>query len=308
MKIVFMGTPDFAVPCLRALLDAGHTVVGVFTQPDKPRGRGYKLAPPPVKALAAEREIPVWQPQTLRDGQALSVLRELAPDLIVVVAYGRILPKEVLELPPFGCINVHGSLLPKYRGAAPIQWSVINGDTDAGVTTMYMAEGLDCGDMILTARTPVGEAETSGELYGRLAGLGARLLCETVERIAAGDAPRIPQDGAQATQAPMLEKQMACIDFSRPARAVHKLICGMNPWPVAHTMLGGKTLKVYRSCPVSGNGKPGEVLEGKKRLVVACGEGAVEFTEIQAEGGKRMPASAYLQGHPAEPGTILGGG
>ena len=196
MRIVFMGTPEFAVPCLSRLISDGHAVAGVFTQPDKPQGRGYKLMPPPVKVCALENGLSVYQPAKMRDGQALALLKELSPELSVVVAYGKILPPDILELPPLGCVNVHGSLLPKYRGAAPIQWSVLNGDRTAGVTTMYMAEGLDTGDMILKRETPLGPDETSGELYGRLAGLGAQALSETVRLIGEGCAPRVPQDGA----------------------------------------------------------------------------------------------------------------
>lgn len=296
MRVVFMGTPDFAVPCLARLIADGHEIPGVFTQPDRPKGRGHKLAPPPVKELAQAHQIPVYQPEKLRDGTALEILKNLRPELVVVVAYGRILPRELLEVPPYGCVNVHGSLLPKYRGAAPIQWSVINGDALAGVTTMYMAEGLDCGDIILRESTPVGENETAGELYERLAPMGAALLSETVKRIGAGNAARIPQDDGLATLAPMLEKSMAEIDFSKPARQVHKLICGMNPWPVAHTSMDGVPVKVYRSRLAQGAGAPGTVLPGKG-LVVACGQDAVELLELQAQGGKRMNAADYLRGH-----------
>lgn len=305
MRIVFMGTPDFAVPCLAALLEAGHEVAGVFTQPDKPKGRGHKLAAPPVKELALQKGIPVWQPQKLRDGEALAVLRELAPELLVVVAYGRILPKEILDLPQYGCINVHGSLLPKYRGAAPIQWSVLNGDAIAGVTTMYLAEGMDTGDMIYRQETPIGAEETSEELYARLAPMGAALLIETVAAIAAGNAPRIPQDDAQASHAPMLTREMAELDFHLPAERVHHLICGLNPWPIARTTLEGSPLKVYRSRLVSGTGEPGEIID-EKQLIVACGTGAIALAEIQTEGGKRLPAADYLRGHPVKRGEKLG--
>ena len=305
MRIVFMGTPDFAVPCLARLLDDGHEVAGVFTQPDKPRGRGYKLMPPPVKELALERGLPVYQPAKMRDGEALSILRELSPELVVVVAYGKILPKEILELPKYGCVNVHGSLLPRWRGAAPIQWSVIAGDAEGGVTTMYMAEGLDTGDMILRRATPIGPDETSDELYERLAALGAQALSETVTLIAAGRAPREPQDDAASCYAPMLSKELAEIDFSKPAREVHNLVRGMNSWPVAHTTLGGKLLKVYLTRAAQGKGALGELLGGKS-FTVACGEGAVELVEIQAEGGRRMNAADYLRGHPVAAGTRLG--
>lgn len=299
MRLLFMGTPEFAVPCLARLIADGYEIAGVFTQPDKPKGRGHKLAPPPVKELALQHNLPVYQPEKLRDGRALEIFRSLKPDLAVVVAYGRILPKELLEVPPFGCINVHGSLLPKYRGAAPIQWSVLNGDPSGGITTMYMAEGLDSGDMILQEETPIGENETSGELYERLSQMGASLLLETVKRVLAGNAPRIPQEESQATLAPMLEKSMGQLDFSKPAFAVHKWICGMNPWPAASTLLDGMPVKVYRSRIVQGEGEPGTILPGKG-LTIACGQGAVELLEIQAQGGKRMAAADYLRGHPLQ--------
>ncbi|WP_283117665.1 methionyl-tRNA formyltransferase [Anaerotruncus colihominis] len=306
MRIVFMGTPEFAVPCLSRLISDGHTVAGVFTQPDKPQGRGYKLMPPPVKVCALENGLPVYQPAKMRDGQALAILKELSPELIVVVAYGKILPPDILNLPPLGCVNVHGSLLPKYRGAAPIQWSVLNGDQTAGVTTMYMAEGLDTGDMILTRETPLGPDETSGELYERLAGLGAQALSETVRLIGEGRAPRVPQDGALATHAPMLTKELARIDWTKPAAEVHNLIRGMNPWPVAHTSLDGRPLKVYRSrLAPDGTGAPG-TLAKSGGFVVACGQGAVELLEIQEAGKKRMAAADYLRGHPDAAGKTLG--
>lgn len=307
MRIVFMGTPEFAVPCLARLLEDGHEIAGVFTQADKPKGRGYKLAPPPVKELALSRQLPVYQPLKMRDGEALGILQKLKPELIVVVAYGKILPKEILELPPYGCVNVHGSLLPKYRGAAPIQWSVLNGDPVAGVTTMYMAEGLDTGDMILKRETPVQPEETSGELYQRLSLIGAEVLSETVDKISQGIAPRVPQEDALSSYAPMLDKEMAKIPWDKTADEVHNLIRGMNPWPIAHTSLRGELLKVYRSSLAAGSGEPGTILNTTKSgLVVACGEGAVELTELQAQGGKRMRAVDYLRGHPVENGTKLG--
>ncbi|WP_368183639.1 methionyl-tRNA formyltransferase [Anaerotruncus rubiinfantis] len=306
MRIVFMGTPDFAVPCLARLIADGHEIAGVFTQPDKPKGRGMKLCPPPVKELALERNLPVYQPEKMKDGAALQILRELKLELIVVVAFGRILPKDILDLPPYGCINVHGSLLPRYRGAAPIQWSVLNGDETAGVTTMYLAEGLDTGDMILKKETPVGPEETSGELFDRLSVLGAEALSETVTLIAEGKATRTPQDDSLSCYAPMLTKQDAKIDFTKSAREVHNLVRGMSPWPVAHTTLDGKTLKVHRTRTAEGSGAPGEVLAGGKALVVACGEGAIELLEIQADGSRRMAAADYLRGHPVMKGAKLG--
>lgn len=305
MRIVFMGTPDFAVPSLQRLLDDGYEIAGVFTQPDKPKGRGYKLAPPPVKELALQHQLPVFQPEKMKDGTALGILQELAPELIVVVAFGRLLPKEILELPRYGCVNVHGSLLPKYRGAAPVQWSVLNGDQTAGVTTMYMAEGLDTGDMILSRSVEVGPDETSGELYARLADLGADALSETVRLIAKGEAPRTPQDDTASCYAPMLTKELARIDFTKSAAEVLNLVRGMNPWPVAHTLLGGKLLKVYRARIVDGSGALGCVVDSH-RLIVACSNGAVELLEIQAEGSKRMLAADYLRGHPVAAGSFLG--
>lgn len=299
LKIVFMGTPDFAVPCLARILEDGYEVAGVFTQPDKPVGRHQTLTPPPVKRLALERGIPVYQPAKLRDGTALAILEELAPDLIVVVAYGRILPKDILDCPPLGCVNVHGSILPKYRGAAPIQWTVINGDETAGVTTMYMAEELDAGDIILTMTTPVGENETSGELYDRLAPLGAECLSRTLRLFAEGaEVPRVPQDGSRMTLAPMLDKAMGELDLSQPAQKLHDLIRGLNPWPCAWTTAKGKRLKILRSAigdRQGQQGEPGQLLPGPE-LRVACGEGSLVLLEVQPEGKKPMSGAAFSRG------------
>lgn len=308
MRIVFMGTPDFAVPCLARLIEDKQEIVGVFTQPDKPKGRGHQLAAPPVKELALSYGLPVFQPQKLRDGTAAELLKQLQPDLIAVVAYGRILPKEILELPKYGCINVHGSLLPNYRGAAPIQWAVLNGDTQTGVTTMYMAEGLDTGDMILKKTLEIDENETSGELFERLAPLGAQALSETIGQIIKGTVVRIPQQEHKATLAPMLSKEMAYIDWNKTAQQVHNWIRGMHPWPIAHTLLNGNVLKLHRSTVHSGNlfGTPGEVLCADDKLIVACKEGAIELCEIQAQGSRRMDAGDYLRGHPIAKGTKLG--
>ena len=306
MRIVFMGTPDFAVPSLQALLDAGHEVCAVYTQPDKPQGRKQVLTAPPVKELALQHHIPVYQPATLKNEDEQAKLRALAPEVIIVVAYGKLLPKAVLDIPPRGCINVHGSLLPRWRGAAPIQWSVIAGDQKAGVTTMQMAEGLDTGDMLLTYETEIGARETAGELFDRLAQAGAALLVETLEKLDS-ITPR-PQDDSQSCYAHMLDKQMAVIDWSKSAHEIDCLIRGLNPWPVALTTLDGARLKVYAAQPVSGAGKPGEVLEGdaKRGLVVACGEGALMLEEIQLVGGKRMKCADFLRGHAVPKGTILG--
>lgn len=306
MRIVFMGTPDFAVPSLQALIDAGHDVCAVYTQPDKPQGRKQILTAPPVKTLALEHDIPVFQPNTLKNEDEQARLRELAPEVIIVVAYGKLLPKAVLDIPPHGCINVHGSLLPRWRGAAPIQWAVIAGDEMAGVTTMKMAEGLDTGDMLLTYETKVGEKETAGELFDRLAQSGAELLTQTLVKL--DEITPRPQDDAQSCYAHMLDKQMAVIDWSKSAHEIDCLIRGLNPWPIALTTLSGERLKVFAAEKANGNGEPGTVLEAnpKKGLTVACGEGALRLTEIQLVGGKRMKATDFLRGHAIEVGTKLG--
>lgn len=301
-----MGTPDFAVPSLQALIDAGHDVCAVYTQPDKPQGRKQILTAPPVKTLALEHDIPVFQPNTLKKEDEQARLRELAPEVIIVVAYGKLLPKAVLDIPPHGCINVHGSLLPRWRGAAPIQWAVIAGDEMAGVTTMQMAEGLDTGDMLLTYETKVGEKETAGELFDRLAQSGAELLTQTLVKL--DEITPRPQDDAQSCYAHMLDKQMAVIDWSKSAHEIDCLIRGLNPWPIALTTLSGERLKVFAAEKAAGNGEPGTVLEAdpKKGLTVACGEGALGLTEIQLVGGKRMKATDFLRGHAIEVGTKLG--
>ena len=296
MRVFYMGTPDFAVPTLQALIDSEHEVVGVFSQPDRPKGRGYKMVPPPVKELAMAHDIPVWQPTKMRDGTALAILKECDPDVIVVAAYGRILPKDMLELPRYGCINVHASLLPKYRGAGPVQWSVINGEETTGVTTMFMGEGLDTGDMLETAETPIGKEETAGELMDRLALLGAELLLSTLKKLEEGTAVRRVQDESLATYAPMLKKQDGALDFARPAKELDWLIRGVAPWPSAYTYLDGKLFKVHKAIPLTGmTGEPGTWADGKK-LIVYCGEGALELVEIQPEGGKRMRAEDFLRG------------
>ena len=306
MNIVFMGTPEFAVPCLQKLLDAGYPVTGVFTQPDKPKGRGYKLLPPPVKELALQHHIPVYQPVTLKSDEAFAALQSCAPDLIVVVAYGKLLPKRVLELPRHGCINVHASLLPKYRGAGPIQWAVLNGEAETGVTTMRMAEGLDTGDMLEQSRTPIGENETADELYTRLSHIGADTLLTTLRKLENDALLRTPQQDALSSYAPMLDKSLCPIDFTKDARAVHNQIRGLSSWPAAQTTYKGKRLKVYESRLVPMDGEPGTVLDPKK-FIVACGKGAVQLLSVQYEGGKRMPADAFLRGRPAEKGEKLGG-
>ncbi|MDD7647535.1 MAG: methionyl-tRNA formyltransferase [Ruminococcus bromii] len=296
MRIVFMGTPDFAVPSLEALLRRGHEIAAVYTQPDKPKGRGHKLLPPPVKVLALEHNIPVCQPTTLRNAEAVETLRAFEPELIVVAAYGKILPPDVLTIPPHGCINVHGSLLPQYRGAAPIQWAVLNGDKISGVTIQRMAEGVDTGDILAKAQTEIGEDETSGELFDRLMMLGAELLVDTIDKL--DTLTPEPQDEALATHAPMLQKEMGAVDWTKPASEVHNLVRGLNPWPAAYLMVDGKRMKLWRTKTVKANGLSGvlTVLDGE--MTVYCGSDAVQLLEIQPENGKRMRGSDYLRGHP----------
>lgn len=309
MRIVFMGTPDFAVPSLARLLVDGHEICGVFTQPDKPQGRRQVLTPPPVKTLALEHQLPVFQPETLKNGAAEPLLRELAPELIVVVAYGKLLPRYVLQLPRLGCINAHGSLLPRWRGAAPIQWAVLAGDRTTGVTIMQMEEGLDTGPMLAHCETEIGARETAGELFDRLAPQAAALLAETVRRMEAeGPIAGEPQDDGASCYAHMLSQEAAVIDWSKTAREADCFVRGMNPWPTARTMWGGKWLKIYSAEPADGSGAPGEVLyaDPKRGMAVACGQGALAFGEVQAAGGKRMRIQDWLRGHPVEVGTILG--
>ena len=303
MRIVFMGTPEFAVPSLEALVGAGHTVCAAFSQPDRPKGRGMKLQPTPVKVCAQSHSIPVHQPQSMRDEEVLALLEELNPDLIVVAAYGRLLPDSVLSLPRLGCINVHSSLLPRYRGAAPINWAVLNGERETGVTIMDMAHELDAGDVISQVRTPIPEEEDADALYHRLARLGGELLVETVAALEEGRATRTPQDPALVTQAPMLSKALSPMDWTRPARDLHNQVRGLLPWPVASTdVLTGDTVRIYRTQVLgpAGSARPGAVVAaGKQGIDVACGDGnLLRILELQATGGKRMGAGAYLLGHP----------
>ena len=307
MRVVFMGTPDFAVPSLQILLDHGYEVCAVYTQPDKPKGRGHKLQPPPVKELALQHQIPVFQPATLRKEEVQAEIRSWNPDVIVVVAYGKLLPKAVLDAPKLGCVNVHGSLLPQYRGAAPIQWTVLNGDKVAGVTTMFMAEGMDTGDMLLKAETPVGEEETSGQLFDRLKDLGADLLLETLQGLEVGTLTPVPQDEAQATRAPMLSKELSQVDWTKSAQQVHDLIRGLNPLPSAVSYLDGRKLKLHASRVREGSGEAGKAFAQDGALWVYCGQGALELTEIQTENGKRMDGKSYLLGHPLQEGSHFGG-
>ncbi len=307
MNVVFMGTPDFATGCLSSILEAGHMVSGVFTQPDRPKGRGHKLAFSPVKELALEQGLPVYQPKGFKNGEALEILKQLAPDVIVVVAYGRILPKAVLDLPKYGCINVHASLLPKYRGAGPIQWAVLNGDKETGVTTMYMAEGLDTGDMIFEESLSIGENETAGELFDRLAVLGASLIVKTLQAVEDGTAPRRVQDDAQASYAPMLTKEMCAVDFHKTAKEIHNQVRGLSPWPVATTLFHGKVLKIHSAKLCEGKGGiPGTLMDGK-RLILSCGDGnCIEFTSVQLEGAKRVDGLSFINGQRIKAGEQFG--
>lgn len=304
MRIVFMGTPEFAVPCLQKLIDCGHEITGVFTQPDKPQGRKMILTPPPVKALALENGLTVYQPLKTKDGTALEMLKEANPELVIVVAYGKILPKEILEFPKYGCINIHASLLPKLRGAAPIQWSVINGCEKTGVTSMQMDEGLDTGDMLITSELEIGENETAGELHDRVSALGAEVLEQTIAALQNGELKPEKQNHAEFTYAPMLSKELSPIDWNLPAREVHNKIRGLSPWPSATAVLNGKKVKIHRSVLVSEKGgAAGEVAENGKRLVVACGDGeCIEILNVQAEGKKAMSAADFMRGNPVNIG------
>lgn len=302
MRIVFMGTPDIAATCLKKILDDGFEVVGVYTQPDRPKGRGMKLVASPVKEVALAAGIPVYQPENFREEETVEALRALKPDICAVVAYGRILPQKVLDVPTFGCINIHASLLPKYRGSAPYQWAVLDGRKETGVTAMYLCREMDAGDIIDVSKTPIGENETAGELLDRLAVLGAELLSKTLSRFEKeGKQPAVPQNPAEVSYAPMLDKSMCPIDWNKTALQVHNHVRGLHPWPVATFVLQGKTFKVHDTRVVSGSGTPGQILGlTKTGLVVACGEGAVEITSLQAEGGKRMAAPDYFRGHPLQ--------
>ena len=302
MRIVFMGTPDFAAASLKKLIDEKYDIAAVFTQPDKPRDRGMKLSYSPVKELALENNIPVYQPTKLRDGTATELIKSLRPDILVVVAYGRILPDDMLEVPKYGAINVHASLLPKYRGAAPIQWAVLNGDKITGVTTMYLASEMDTGDIIYTSETEIGEFETSGELFDRLMVMGAELLDRTLRDIEAGTAPRTPQDHGKASYVKMLDKSLSPIEWAKTPREIIKQIYGLQPWPVATAELDGKVFKIYSAeyTRTKTDKAPGSVVSaGKKGIEIAClGGETLLITELQAAGKKRMKASDYLLGHP----------
>ena len=306
MKIVFMGTPDFAVPVLKALIREKYDIAGVFTQPDRPKGRGKKPAPGPVKIAAEEAGIPVYQPERIRrDG--VENLKKLNPDLCVTAAFGQILSQEILDIPPLGNINVHASLLPKHRGAAPIAYAIMNGDREAGVTTMYMDAGIDTGDILLQEKTGIGDNETCGELTAKLSRLGAELLIRTVRELENGTLKRIPQNEEDMTYDPMLNKAMSVLDFTQEADLVRGRINGLNPWPCASVPLGCERLKLLRAVKDEGCGMPGTVIEAdpRKGLLIACGKGAVRILEVQAPGGKQMKAEDYLRGHGIPAGTNL---
>lgn len=308
MKILFMGTPDFAASMLESLVKGGYDVIGAVSQPDKPKGRGHKLMPTDVKLKAEEFDIPVYQPETLKDGSFKDQLDKLSPDLIVVAAYGKILPDYVIDYPRLGCINVHPSLLPRYRGAAPIQRAITNGDEKTGVCIMRMDYGLDTGDIILCTETNIGEYETSGELFDRMAQISGKLLCEAVDAISSGNATYMKQSDEGVTYASMIKKSEAEIDWSKSASEISKLICGMNPYPLAFTSYKGNTLKIAEAVKTESEGKPGEILglvKGKG-LLVSCGSGALYLKIVQFAGSKRMNVEDYARGHEIETGVILG--
>lgn len=309
MKIVFMGTPDIAVGCLQKIIDEKHEILGVVTQPDKPVGRGKKMGMPPVKELALKYDIPVYQPIKARDEEFVQVLRGLNPDLIVVVAFGQILPKSILDIPKLGCVNVHVSLLPKYRGAAPINWVIINGEEKTGVTTMYMDEGLDTGDMILTSEFALDDEITAGELHDIMKEEGALLLKQTIDLIAKGEAPRIPQNHEEFTYAPMMNKTLGQIDFSKSAKEIHNLVRGINPWPSAYTTYKGQTMKVWKTKVLNetSDKHPGTILKvDKEGIRVSTKDNVLLIKEIQMPGKKRVLVEEYIKGNSIETNEILG--
>ncbi|CDZ24407.1 Methionyl-tRNA formyltransferase [[Clostridium] cellulosi] len=310
MRIIFMGTPEFAVASLDRIVKDGHEVAAVFTQPDRPKGRGYHLTPPPVKVMAQNYGIPVYQPTTLKDEETIQIIKDINPDCIVVVAYGRILPESVLNIPRLGCINVHASLLPKLRGAAPIQWSIINGETETGITTMFMAKGLDTGDMILKAKCDIGPDETFGELHDKLMVMGAETLSKTLTLLEQGKAPREKQDDSLATYAPMIDKNSTLIDWNKSAQEIHNLVRGLNPSPSAYTLFNGLKFKIISSKlhNTESDKTPGSVVSvSEEGFVIACGDGKTLLVkEVQAQGGKKMTAAAYANGHGVNDTTIFG--
>ena len=310
MKIIFMGTPDFSVGTLEALIAAGHEITLVVSQPDKPKGRGHELCPTPVKEVALKHSLPIYQPEKIRGELAQEMLRKTEADVIVVVAFGQIIPKAILEMKRYGCINVHASLLPKYRGAAPIQWAVINGERESGVTIMQMDAGLDTGDMLLKGRVELDKKETGGSLFDRLSALGASLCVEALAKLEAGELIPERQGESPTAYAGMLTKEMGCIDWTKPAAELERLIRGLNPWPSAYTFLEGKNLKIWAADVVEeirGTAAPGTVIEvSKDSFCVACGQGALTIRELQLQGKKRMDTAAFLRGNTLEKGLLLG--
>lgn len=307
MRIVFMGTPEFAVPCLERLIADSHEVVGVFTQPDKPKDRGHKMQFPPVKQTAVDNNIPVFQPTKMRDGEAYKIIDELAPELIIVVAYGKIIPQDILERPKYGCVNIHASLLPRYRGAAPIQWCVLNGEKKSGVTSMQMDVGLDTGDMLLKGEVEIDENMTAGELHDKLSVLGAEIMAQTIEKIADGTIQAEKQEDSLSNYAPMLTKELCPINWNDSAEKIHNQIRGLSPWPVATASLDGKIYKLHKSLKAGkANGKPGEIVSTKGGITVCCGDGnAIKILVIQAEGKKAMSCDDFLRGHKIETGNFF---
>ena len=301
MRVVFMGTPDIAATCLKKIIADGFEVVGVYTQPDRPKGRGMKMVFSPVKEVAIANNLPVFQPENFREDETVEQLKNLRPDVVAVVAYGRILPQRVLDLVPQGFINIHASVLPQYRGSAPYQWAVLDGLKETGVSAQFMVHAMDAGDVVGVSKTPIGPDETAGELLDRLAVLGADLLSETLTKYENKELIPVPQDESKVTMAPMLDKSMCPIDWTKNAQQIHDKVRGLHPWPVATMELQGKKFKVHATKIVPGSGKPGEILGlTKTGLKIACGDGAIEVTSLQAEGGKRMAAPDYFRGHPLE--------
>lgn len=307
MNIVFMGTPEFSVACLERLVFDNHSIKAVFTQPDKPKGRGHHLCPPPVKEAAQRYSIPVFQPKSLRKSDALEILKQISPDLIIVVAYGQILPESIINLPKYGCVNIHASLLPSYRGAAPIQWAVLNGEKKSGITSMQMDAGLDTGDMLLKAEVEIGEDDTAGVLHDKLSIIGAQVMSETIKKIEAGTIKAEKQDDSLSNYAPMLTKELCPIDWHLAAQQIHNKVRGLSPWPLATTLCNDKVLKIHQTALAGkGTGKPGEVVQSSKKLVVACGDGnLIQIKTLQPQGKKAMDAADYLRGNPIEQGVIF---
>lgn len=309
MKIVFMGTPEFAVPCLQKIIDEGHEVVAVVTQPDKPKGRGKKLAMPPVKELALKYDIPVYQPLKAREESFVDTLKEMNPELIVVVAFGQILPKSILDIPKYGCVNVHASLLPRYRGAAPLNWVIINGEEKTGVTTMYMDEGLDTGDMILKSEIPLDGEINAGELHDKMMIDGAKVLKETIDLIEKGEAPREKQSNEDTCYSPIMNKSLGNIDWKKSAIDIHNLVRGINPWPSAYTTYEGQTMKIWKTKVIDKNSDkdPGTIISvDKEGINVSTSEGILQIKEIQMAGKKRMEVPEYIKGNNINTDIILG--